>query len=339
MVRKSLFAALPAILLFGGAEIALRLAGFEFHGIPRHFQFGANVDHDLRRNVAVPDADLFWRLKAGENARFLVRRKHVHPNLRARTGADRTSPGGVRAVSMGDSCTFFGSPSYPERLESRLVESGLEAEVFSASVPGYTSYQGLRWFETEIAAYRPDWVTVYYGWNDHWLAMQATDRELGTRTTRSSTAAARIASNIRLVQLGTYLRARLFRLQADQRPERVPLDHYRENLEELCRRAREEGAGVIFVTAPSDLDPGDVRRLTDLGQVTRGRDVRSLHEEYNAVVRDVAAACRAEIVDFAGASTRTAGFVSEDGIHLTEKGIDWLGDHLAKRIVAEAEGP
>jgi len=337
--RLALFSLVPALVLFGGAEIALRVARFEFHGIPRHFQFGANVDHDLQRDLAVPDDDLFWRLNVREDtAAFLIRQRHVHPDLHTPTGADRHTPGTVRVVAMGDSCTFFGTPPYPRILERRLVERGLDAEVFSASVPGYTSHQGVRWFETEIVAYRPDWVTVYYGWNDHWLAMRTTDRELDRTTTFSGTVAARLAAHIRLVQAGAYLRARLFRSRKGERTRRVPIDHYRDNLESLCRGIRDGGAIAVFVTAPSDLDPEDVRRLQDQRQVEPDLDVARLHEEYNVVVRDVASGCGAEIVDFAEEASRTHGFVSEDGIHLTPRGIDWLALQLANRIGAAASG-
>ena len=337
--RVAIFSLLPAILLFGTAEIALRVARFEFHGIPRHFQFGANVDHDLRRDLAVPDANLFWRLNVREDtAAFLVRQRHVHPALRARTGADRHSPDTIRVVAMGDSCTFFGTPPYPGTLERGLLERGLQAEVFSASVPGYTSHQGLRWFESEIADYRPDWVTVYYGWNDHWLAMRATDRELDRATNLSGRIAARLLAHVRLVQAGAYLRARLWAPRTGERVQRVPLDHYRDNLEALCRGIQDAGAIALFVTAPSDLDPGDVRRLQDQGQVKPDLDVTRLHEEYNDVVREVASGCGAEIVDFAEEASRTHGFVSEDGIHLTRRGIDWLALTLEDRVAAVAPG-
>jgi lysophospholipase L1-like esterase len=337
--RAVVYSLLPAIVLFGGAEIALRVAGFEFHTIPRHFQFGANVDHDLRRNLAVPDIDLFWRLNVREDtAAFLIRQRHVHPDLRSPTGADRHSPGTLRVVAMGDSCTFFGTPPYPRTLERRLLDRGLDGEVFSAAVPGYTSHQGRRWFESEVVDYHPDWVTVYYGWNDHWLAMRTTDRELDRTMTLAGTLAARLAAHVRLVQAALYVRARLSRPPPEGRPYRVPIDDYRDNLEALCRGIREAGATAIFVTAPSELDPDDLRRLQDEGQIRPGADVTGLHEAYNEVVRDVATACGAELVDFAAAASRTHGFVSNDGIHLTPQGIDWLALQLDQRIAVAPTG-
>lgn len=337
--RIALFSCLPAILLFGSAEIALRLARFEFHGVPRHFQFGENVDHDLRRDLAVPDPDLFWRLTVREDtAAFLIRQRHVHPDLRTSTGADRHSADTIRVVAMGDSCTFFGTPPYPRTLQRRLLERGLDAEVFSASVPGYTSHQGLRWFESEIADYRPDWVMVYYGWNDHWLAMRETDRELDRETSLAASVAERLAATIRLVQAGAYLRARLGASRSGASVQRVPLDHYRDNLEALCRGIRDGGAIALFITAPSELDPEDVRRLQDQGQVKPDLDVTGLHEEYNDVVREVASGCGAQIVDFAEEASTKHGFVSEDGIHLTRRGIDWLALELEDRVAAHAPG-
>ena len=221
--RLALFSLIPAAALFGGIEIALRIAGFEFHGIPRHLQFGANVGEDLRRNVAVPDPELYWRLRVGDDTRrFLVRRRHVHPDLASLTGAATPEPSSLRVVAMGDSCTFFGSPPYPEGLEAELRTRGIDAEVFSASVPGYSSHQGRRWFDLEIAGYEPDWVTVYYGWNDHWLATRATDAELGRDRPALAGTLERVSRHVRLLQAGRYLWTRLASSAVKDRPVRVP---------------------------------------------------------------------------------------------------------------------
>ena len=50
-------------------------------------------------------------------AEMLAEARHVV----ALTGADRTAPDAVRVVAMGDSCTFFGSPPYPGKLEQSLA--------------------------------------------------------------------------------------------------------------------------------------------------------------------------------------------------------------------------
>lgn len=333
--RVVLFSLVPALVVFGGAEIALRLAGFEYYRVPRHLQFGENVGADLERDVAVPDPVLFWRPRVSDRTRgALLRRRHVHPELREQTGALDRSPGTLRVVAMGDSCTFFGSPPYPQQLERELGAAGVEARVFSASVAGYTSYQGRRWFDAEVAAYEPDWVSVYYGWNDHWLAMSRTDRELGEDATAGgSSVLDELGDRIRLVQAARYLKTRLVAPPRGERPLRVPLDDYRDNLEYLCRRAREIGAHPILITAPSDLDTLDLTRLTATGYAAPGADVVRLHELYNEVTREVARDCGAALVDFAADGATARGLVSDDGIHLTEAGTHWLARRLAAVIV------
>lgn len=338
--RLVLFSLVPAAVLFGGLELALRIAGFEFHGIPLHLQFGVNVGKDLRRNVAEPDPELFWRLRvADKTKRFLVRRKHVHPDLAALTGADTRDPKALRVVAMGDSCTFFGSPPYPEGLERALRSRGLDAEVFSASVPGYSSYQGRRWFDLEIAGYDADWITVYYGWNDHWLGMRSTDAELGREGQAMAGFLERVSAHVRLLQAGRYLWTRLASSPSEQRPLRVPLDDYRANLEYLCRCIGETGARAVLITAPSQLDRADEERLRRTGYASPGTDVGALHRAYNRVVREVAEECGADLLDFARAAEARGGIVSEDGIHLTEAGSVWLAGALAERIAGVEETP
>jgi lysophospholipase L1-like esterase len=233
-------------------------------------------------------------------------------------------------VSLGDSCTFFGSPPYTTRLERLLADRGTAAEVFNAGVPGYSSYQGLRWFESEIAGYDPDWVTVFYGWNDHWLAARTPDHLLAER--RAPAAVEALVAWSRLAQAGIWLRARSSQPPPEGRPLRVPPERYRENLERLCASARGAGARVVMITAPSELDADDVARLRREGYAPPTGAPRELHEEYNALAREAAASCGATLLDFAREAEGGEGWLSEDGIHLTPGGMDRLAARLADVI-------
>ena len=64
---------------------------------------------------------------------------------------------------------------YPARLEKRLraANAGRTIEVIPLAVPGYSSHQGLAWMRRDLARYRPDVVTLLYGWNDVSLRGQA----------------------------------------------------------------------------------------------------------------------------------------------------------------------
>jgi hypothetical protein len=124
----------------------------------------------------VADRQVFWRL-APSNPRLLT-------NARGFRGAEfavRKSPGVTRVITLGCSCTFGieSSYSYPMALEQLLDRNqvGKRYEVINAGVPGYSSFQGVKLLESEIASYQPDVITVYFGWNDHWLARHFQDKD------------------------------------------------------------------------------------------------------------------------------------------------------------------
>src|SRR5262249_4595896 len=80
-------------------------------------------------------------------------------------------------VFLGDSCTEFGT--YPrltlgrlERLAPRLA-TGVKF-----GVGGWSSEQGLTLLRRDLLALKPTVLTIYFGWNDHWVALGPTDPDL-----------------------------------------------------------------------------------------------------------------------------------------------------------------
>jgi lysophospholipase L1-like esterase len=83
------------------------------------------------------------------------------------------SPGVVRLAAMGESTTHghidVDKGCYPTYLRQMIAESGRGyrgVEVINAGVAGWLSDQVALRAEHEIAAYRPDVVVLYVGWND-----------------------------------------------------------------------------------------------------------------------------------------------------------------------------
>jgi hypothetical protein len=99
--------------------------------------------------------------------------------LRYRTNADGLSPaearrervpGTLRIMVFGDSMVVGRSvaqdETYTARLEARLRERGLEAEVLNAGVQGYSTDQALLLLERLVPLYRPDIVLFGSTLND-----------------------------------------------------------------------------------------------------------------------------------------------------------------------------
>ncbi|MBI3664679.1 MAG: SGNH/GDSL hydrolase family protein [Acidobacteria bacterium] len=80
-------------------------------------------------------------------------------------------PGFLRVICLGESTTFGSSVdnNYPAYLR-RILESNGRGftgyEVINAGVPGWVSDQIALRAEHELAAYKPDAVILYVGWND-----------------------------------------------------------------------------------------------------------------------------------------------------------------------------
>src|SRR5262245_6706911 len=131
-------------------EAALRIARFEYHLMPS-VQFGW-PDPQTIQSAYASDPDLFWVTKDYREKLRAARR--THPDV----------------VFMGDSCTEFGT--YPARTMDLLAGGygSLKSGVHLAA-GGWTSEQGVTQMKRDVAPLHPKVVVVYYGWNDHWMAL------------------------------------------------------------------------------------------------------------------------------------------------------------------------
>ena len=103
----------------------------------------------------------------------------AQPNhQRAQLAASRRkleAGGAFKIVSYGDSITAGGDASAPDLQFPRLFAAHLQQkfpraqiEIQDVSIPGYTSQQGLEWFDQKVAPIaKADLVLVGFGMNDH----------------------------------------------------------------------------------------------------------------------------------------------------------------------------
>jgi len=287
-------------------EGALRVTGFEYHLMPA-VQFGW-PDPQTIHSAYADDPDLFWVTK------------DYREKLRAarRTRAD--------VIFMGDSCTEFGT--YPART-MELLSTGypsLKTGIHLAA-GGWTSEQGLAQMTRDVLPLHPKVVVIYYGWNDHWMALGPTDPELH--------AAHRylwLADHFRLVQLTLKARVAMATRKAE-RPNRVPPDRYRQNLEAMAKLARGAGITPVFVTAPSNHVAGHEPEYLLRRHVRRLADVIPLHQQYVSLTREAARnggafLCDAA-ADFAALPPPRDWLFRADAIHFTPE-----GDQQLARIVS-----
>lgn len=335
MRKKLLFSLVTVLLFFAVAEGTLRLAGFQYASGVESMKFTFPLKHydiaDLSQEelaalmeVGAPamqrDPDLFWKPVPGwlgHNSRGIHGPEFDVPK----------PPGLFRIVCLGDSCTHFGPDSYPTHVQAALSSrDSQKIEVINAGVAGYSSHQGLARLNFEVAQWQPDLVTVYFGWNDHWLSRGVSDRDQQPRLHEVH----HLLSQYRTYQLLLAIRHAVIRHRAST--YRVPLSDYADNLRRIKRKCDELHAQTMFITAPHALDLGIPEHLTAGGEVKDAGGLIALHGQYNDVVRQVAAEMDVPLVDLDrefDAKDKASLFI-EDHIHLSQ-----AGRMLAGRLIAE----
>lgn len=291
-------------------ELGLRSAGFEhLSGI----QFGYPHPEDFWQLEL--DDELFWKLPADSplaNSLGFFGPEPARPK----------PPELRRLVMLGDSCSQQDHPfAWPELAARELAATTGAWECVNLALSGYSTHQGLRVAQRWLAGLEPDLVAIYYGWNDHWLARGAIDS-----AKRPALAFERLYRASALLQALRRMFVRVGWLTGDAplRDEpRVPLEEYRANLVALVALAREAGARVVLLTAPSTHDLAVPEYLLKHSFQRDARAVVEEHRRYNEVVREVAARHEAPLLDleqrFAARADRRA-LMREDGIHFSEAG-------------------
>jgi lysophospholipase L1-like esterase len=327
------------------AEVLARTVRYDPGRVnPGYLQFGYRTgipvfDEDrvdpqappVRVRLFQPDPELLWRTLPDTpftNAQ----------GFRGRVPAARDKPPGtLRVLFLGDSCTFLGNPVYPELVERDLARrlAPRRVECLNAAVPGYSSFQGRRLYE-RLAAWRPDAVVIYFGWNDHWPAHGG----LPDRVQAS------LSGGLRTVAIGRAAWAGV----VASRSARVPLAEFAANLGAMRDAALARGQVPVFVTAPAGFRDGALPAWAydffgdNYAMTAEGvRAIPATHRAYAQAVRGVAADRGAVLVDaeriFRDSGRTDTELFRDDLIHLKAPGHELLARALADGLAAAFAGP
>ncbi len=294
-------------------ELGLRVVGFEFHLAPEVVDFGAPSRAQISASFHV-DEDLMWVPRDYDER--LERYRTIRPQL----------------VFMGDSCTQLGA--YPRLVAQSVAWESPDTPLSFANlgVVGWTSYQGLRQMERDVPTLHPRVVTIYFGWNDHWIGYGVEDEQVG-----KIAAFARFGlADLRVSQLVAHVW-----IAADpgdsERPERVPEAAFAANLTAIVRTARANGIDPLLVTAPSAHEPGYVPPHLLERFLRNADDLIPLHRRYVEIVRAVAAEESVPLCDLAAhfdaldPRDRAVHF-APDGIHPNERGDRVIAREMAASL-------
>lgn len=329
-----IFALLPALVLFGALEIALRIAGFQYSDTPLEVRrFTDDPQGVVDRELAWQNRDGVERFEKDAHQLWVPRTSPLERHdLEAATGV-------FRIATLGDSCTAYcvnTRDSFPMLTERILNERNIRpVEVLNAGVASYSSFQGLERLKHAVLPYHPDLITVFFGWNDHWIS-GTPDHEIELRG-EWETRLVNALDHLRLYQAGRWLlaRARQGARSAATMPRaepvpRVDLESYDANLREIVSVARAAGMKVLFLTAPQDLRNWNNPDLQPLST----RELVALHARYNDVVRAVASETGAGLLDLDALFERhkPRRLIAKDGIHFNPEGCRLTASAVATRI-------
>ena len=298
-----------SVLAIGLSEGALRLIGFEFDTDLKEIEFGWPDPEKIEFSYR-PDPEVFWMSRNHAEALGVMK------------------AGKASIVFVGDSCTEFGT--YPTLVEEQLADKGRPvAGQARVAASGWSSYQGVRAFERDVVPYAPAVATFYFGWNDHWVGFGVEDADIaGLRYSGPD----RLES-LRLVQLFVKVRMALYILMNGQRPARVSLADYQENLSRAVRSARAAGVVPVLFTAPSNHKRGNEPGYLEKRHLVSSSDLIDLHQAYVRVTREVAEAEGADLCDLEerllawSEEERNARFRA-DGIHFAAETEEFLAAEI-----------
>ncbi|QDV44866.1 GDSL-like Lipase/Acylhydrolase [Stieleria neptunia] len=324
--RKVILSVVVVASFFVVVEALLRVAGYRVPVGVERMEFTFPID-DYNTNSPQPflarDETLFWRPRPGALGHNSM--GFYGPDF----SADKQD-GVFRIVCLGDSCTHFGPITYPDMLRAYLdkVAPG-KFEVINAGVIGYTSFQGKRLLETEAIQWDPDLVTVYFGWNDHWLArgFQDKDQQSGESTVADG------LGNARLFQL---IQSFVQRHPAAASGMRVEPEDYRANLSAISATCQANGIRCWYLTAPHAFDIGVPPYLVESGEAKNLEDLLEIHRSYNQIVRDVADARGDTLIDLEkeiDPMNKLELFI-DDHIHLSQQGRLLVAKRMADELRA-----
>ena len=330
---------LTLVLLEGGARLALALLGPDVAPV----QVGWKPDQRrsrIRDLVYVPDPDLFFRLRPGialektANPRIFDLRTNSL-GLRGAEIARPKPPTVYRVLAVGDSCTFGSgagdADTYPAQLEQRLAgpRPELAVEVLNAGVPGFTSFQALRYLEIEGFGLEPDAILFATGVNDASPATAGGKRRFGggrMLSDREFAEAVRTQHGLGITRL--LWRAGLWPDSPGtatgrevQTKTRVSPREYEHNLDAFARQSLERGIVPLIIAWPLR------RQAYGLNDVAVAR--------YQRIARSVASRHGTPFIDLVDAvHGRPELFI--DVVHMNSRGYGVVADHIAATLAAES---
>ncbi len=300
-------------------------------------------------HIAIEDRHVGWRLRPGyrgpgpdlPGVRLTYPVRINEDGFRG-PAIPRTRPAGVvRIAALGDSVTFgFGvteQQTFIARVAAGLADDGTgRVEWVNAGVPGFTSFQGLGYAD-RVLEFRPQIVTVLFGWNDGWRAAQS----YAARTSLGH----ELVDDSALLTLAHYLAKEFTRhriaqsaaLPPDGGPNRfpyVPVKKFKSNLADIAAKIRAAGGIPLLLTAPAAFGPTmPPDSYFQANWMVPRAQLEPTRRLYADAVREVAAQQSIAIVDCARLVPSDPDLFLADGYHPNAIGQAAIADAIVAAVI------
>jgi len=293
-------------------------------------QLGTSQRFGVESNVLTyPDRDLLFHVRPNPAKadvycyegidRFGYRNRDALQTLRSRPRLGTT-----RVLLLGDSCAFgWGICRFDEtlgfQLEKLIGAPTHRAQVINLAQPGYSTEQGLRLFRRWFPKVRPDFVILYFGWNDLFPTPGLTDAEVLRLLPVTQSAPMRALMGTALYRTLAFGLSRMVEpsvAPGTSHRSRVPLEQSGANMRAMVEESRAGGAGVYIVVPPR-------------GPQFNRPDLHIF--EFNRAVREVIGDHATFIQPFAmdPAAPGSAAYFLSDGYHPSAPGARLLAEAIA----------
>lgn len=337
--RKTAFAFAVVIIFISALESILTAVDFKFE-MPAIIFEGKKEFGGITVSHTVPDTELLYRFKPGD---YFSGRKINSMGFLEREVDPIKKENSIRVICMGDSVSAQGLPGYSGYLNDLLAASPPTAqpwEAFNMAVHGYSIQQGLILFRRQVRELQPDVVTVYFGWNDHWLEAQSDEMMMAVRLTP---VVGKIFDRLREKRIFMALHRLINSGSRQVRDEnnrvfRVPPQRYEKLLQQLVAEIRSSGAIPVLITAAC-------RPMTDatVGQarIRSKEQGDSVHQQYVGITRKVAEATGVPLLDlekkFNG--PECDHFFAGDGIHFDQYARQYASEGIISEMLPPEKQP
>ena len=316
---------IPRFIL--ASESILAIIPFDTYIHNRFFVVNSALDYP---DVFKKDGRLFWKFRRSLSIHSDYFKDRVYRiNSRGMRG-DEIPPKSdcPRIVALGNSCTFGWGVDYHQTYIKQLEglvnadENFARVETINAGIPGYTSFQGMKFYKSDVCRLRPDILLIMFGWNDHWRAANnIPDKEqcfppgliLGIQNRLSSL---KLYCSMKKLFLSALDRPISSQYNMGDAAYRVCAEDFRKNLEEIIRCCRGEGVTPILMTAP-------IPSLEKYYPKYYRSPIHSCHQHYNNMIRGVASSNNCLVVDIAECFNKHDSLYDDavnDPIHFNARG-------------------